>query len=132
MPDKQISSAGLAPVIDHGIEKSAASLLDENGYESKGHKARKLDRELINDSDLLLVMEKDHQYTIMKRYPQSSGKVMLLGKWSDDMEIIDPYQKSSEAFTHVFEQIEENCIRWIEKLSIQSFGSDSEPDNAQK
>jgi protein-tyrosine phosphatase len=88
-----------------------------SGYDSAGHKASKLNGQLIGDSDLVLVMEKGHHYSIMERYPQASGKVMLLGKWSDDLEITDPYRKSSEAFTHIFNQIEENCIRWVERLS---------------
>lgn len=116
MPDKEILSAGLAPVLGHSIEKNAASLLEANGYDSNDHKPRKLDGQLISEVDLVLVMQKEHQYSIMKRYPSASGKVMLLGQWFDQMEIQDPFMKSPEAFSHVFNQIEKSCTRWVEKL----------------
>lgn len=116
LPDKHITSAGLDALVDHGIDAKAAKVLCGSGYDSDNHKARKLNSEMIVNSDLVLVMETGHKNALMSRYPSASGKVMLLGKWSNDLEIIDPYQKSIEAYSHVFKQIETCCIDWHQRL----------------
>jgi protein-tyrosine phosphatase len=71
---------------------------------------------MVQEADLILVMEVFQQQRLMKEYPAVSGKVMLLGKWLDNLEINDPYRKSSEAFALVFEQIKSACKLWSDKL----------------
>jgi protein-tyrosine phosphatase len=116
LPGKSIFSAGLAAVVDHGIDENVCSLLLDNGYEVDSHKAKKVNSKLIASADLILVMEKSHKNTVMKHYPESSGKIMLLGKWLDNMEIQDPYRKSSDAYQQVFEQLQNSCMTWYERL----------------
>jgi protein-tyrosine phosphatase len=87
-----------------------------HGYDSQNHSARQLTEQLIQEAELVLVMEEFQQRRLMRDYPSSSGKVMLLGKWLNNLEINDPYRKSSEAFALVFEQIERACQVWSEKL----------------
>ena len=71
---------------------------------------------MLQEADLVLVMEKFQQQRLMRDYPALSGKVMLLGKWLNNLEINDPYGKSAEAFALVFQQIEQACQAWSEKL----------------
>jgi len=92
-------------------------LLEKHGYSSNNHKARKVNAKMIQFADIVLTMEQSHQQVLVKDYPQASGKVMLLGKWLDDLEISDPYQKSFEAFSQVFSQIEDSCVAWVKILS---------------
>lgn len=115
LPGKTISSAGIGALVGQAINSSSAALLQANGYDVDNHSARQVDGEMLNEADLVLVMEKEHQAVLMSRYPSCSGKVMLLGAWSDK-EIHDPYRKSDEAFKYVFEQIEESCLEWCKKL----------------
>ena len=111
-----ISSAGISALVDKPIDESAAKELIAHGYSSEGHSARQLDEQMVQAADLILVMENFQQQRLMKEYPASSGKVMLLGKWLNNLEINDPYRKSSEAFSLVFEQIESACKLWSDKL----------------
>lgn len=115
-PELNVSSAGISALVDKPIDASAAKELIAHGYNSNGHSARKLNELLIQEADLILVMENFQQQRLMKEYPAASGKVMLLGKWLDNLEINDPYRKSSEAFSLVFEQIESACKLWSSKL----------------
>ena len=119
LPDKVISSAGFGALVGRGIEPSAAVLLQQYGYDADDHSARQVTGDMLNDADLVLVMEKEHQLTLMGRYPSFSGKVMLLGEWSNK-EIHDPYHKSDEAFKSIFDQIEEACMSWCLKFSCDS------------
>lgn len=115
-PKLCISSAGISALVDKPIDESAAKELIDHGYSSEGHSARQLDEQMVQQADLILVMENFQQQHLMKEYPSSSGKVMLLGKWLNNLEINDPYRKSSEAFSLVFEQIESACKLWADKL----------------
>ena len=117
LPHINVTSAGLGALADQGIDDRAAEALCSSGYDSENHKARVLNSELVNNSDLVLVMGKGHQAAIMGRYPCASGKIMLLGKWSGDLEIVDPYRKSMEVYQHVYNQIETCCSDWYQRLS---------------
>ena len=115
-PKLCISSAGISALVDKPIDESAAKELIAHGYNSEGHSARQLDEQMVQQADLILVMENFQQQRLMKEYPAASGKVMLLGKWLNNLEINDPYRKSAEAFSLVFEQIESACKLWSLKL----------------
>ncbi|KGJ94218.1 arsenate reductase/protein-tyrosine-phosphatase family protein [Thalassotalea sp. ND16A] len=116
LPLKNITSAGIGALVDKGIEQHAAQLLATNNFNAENHKARQVSSNIINDAELILVMEKQHQQILMQKYPAASGKIMLLGKWNSEEEIPDPYKKSQQAFDHAFMQIEKNCEAWAEKL----------------
>jgi protein-tyrosine phosphatase len=104
-------------LVDKPIDPNAAHELLQNGYKDQNHSARQLDEQLIQQADLVLVMEEFQHQRLMRDYPSCSGKVMLLGKWLNNLEINDPYRKSSEAFALVFQQIEQACQLWSEKLA---------------
>lgn len=112
-----IYSAGIGALVGRGVEKKAAEILDTHGYNSKNHLAQQLNSELVMQSDLVLVMEIEQRKFIIKKYPQASGKVFLLGKWNDELEIADPYKKSTEVFVAIFNKIEESCNCWYERLN---------------
>jgi protein-tyrosine phosphatase len=111
-----ISSAGIKALVDKPIDASAAKELDANGYSSDNHVSRQLNDQMVQEADLILVMEVFQQQRLMKEYPAASGKVMLLGKWLNNLEINDPYRKSAEAFALVFDQIQSACQLWVDKL----------------
>lgn len=117
LPGKTISSAGLEALVGHDIDNYSASILEAKGYGSKKHIARQLNLDLITKADLILVMEKGHQSLIMQKYPESSGKIMLFGKWQENTDIHDPYRKSFEVFSYVFDQIEKSSLDWAAKLT---------------
>ncbi len=118
LPDKEITSAGLGALVDHEMEATAQRIMQGHrpDIDVSNHKARQLNAELTSQSDLILVMERSHLNHITKRYPQASGKTMLLGQWRDSQEIPDPYRKSDEAFEFAYKLIAENCDEWAKRL----------------
>lgn len=104
-------------MVGHDIDNYAGSILEAKGYGTKKHTARQLNLDLITKADLVLVMEKGHQSLIMQQYPASSGKIMLFGKWQENADIHDPYRKSLEVFSYVFDQIEKSSLDWALKLT---------------
>ena len=43
--------------------------------------------DIVNESDLILVMEKQHVKQVLKIASHARGKVFLLGKWQSEREI---------------------------------------------
>ena len=110
-----VSSAGLGALVGQGADEKAIEVMTENGLDISAHIARQLSDELVKQNELILVMEFWQQKEIEGLYPYARGRVHLLGKWSD-MEVEDPYKKSREAFVEAFENIDQLCQQWCEKL----------------
>jgi len=63
-------------------------------------------------------MEKSHIDHIGRIAPEVRGKTMLFGYWLGNREIPDPYRKSEEAFSSVYDLIEQSGKLWAEKLGV--------------
>lgn len=111
----QISSAGISALVDHQAADYSILLAKENGLDLSHHRAKQLTADMIAHADLLLVMETRQQEKILECSPQSTGKIMLLGKW-DKFEIPDPYRKPKQAFIDAYHLIDRGVNSWIEKL----------------
>ncbi|NVK11595.1 MAG: low molecular weight phosphotyrosine protein phosphatase [Gammaproteobacteria bacterium] len=116
LSDKQVTSAGLVARNGDGAAQYSVELAEENGLDLTQHAARKLTRELCAANDLILVMEPQHQRDVAAKFPEASGKTLLLGKWINVETIPDPHKQSKEAFNHAFELIKKSCDAWAEKL----------------
>ncbi|MBP2200334.1 protein tyrosine phosphatase [Pantoea cypripedii] len=117
IPEKQIDSAGIAALVDHEADASAAAVAEEHGVSLAGHKGTQFRSTLGKKYDLILVMEKSHIESISQVSPEARGKVLLLGHWLGQKEIPDPYQKSHEAFEYVYQLIDQSCQQWVKKLN---------------
>ena len=116
LPGKQVSSAGLVARNGDSAAAHSIEIAQQHGLALEHHQARKLSGNLCAENDLILVMEPQHQRDIAARYPQASGKTLLLGKWINIDVIPDPHKQSKEAFVHAYELIEKSCEAWANKL----------------
>ena len=115
-PGLTIHSAGLGALVDQGIDATAGELLSANGIDASEHVARKLTRDMLVNADLILTMEPRHIKGINDLAPQVSGKTFLLGKWSNNQDVPDPYRKSREAFEHVYKLLDQFTDDWLKYL----------------
>jgi protein-tyrosine phosphatase len=113
--DVIVASAGLGALVGHGPDELAREVMAEHGIDMSPHRARQLDGKMVRENDLILVMESWHQKEIENHFPFSTGRVHLIGKWSD-CEVKDPYKKSKEHFIEAFEKINQSCEEWCKKL----------------
>ena len=87
------------------------------GLDLTQHRSKPIDVQLLAEADLILVMTGGHKRRLSERYPQFSGKIMLLGHWvAGGISISDPHRKSVDAYRQVFKQIQDACDRWATKL----------------
>jgi protein-tyrosine phosphatase len=111
-----VSSAGLAALHGEPVNESAKKVALEYGIDMSTHIAQQVNSKMIYENEVILVMQQGHLEDVYSRYPEVRGKVFLLGKWLDNVEISDPYRKSDEAFIHVYNLIERSCHAWLKYL----------------
>lgn len=115
----RVSSAGLTALVGRPLERHALATLQRHGQQPHEHQARQLTRQILQASDLVLVMENRHLRDVIQLSPVSRGKTFLLGKWQNDREIPDPYRQGTAAFEHAYALIEEGADAWSRRLQPQ-------------
>ncbi|MEO3725728.1 low molecular weight protein-tyrosine-phosphatase [Pseudomonas syringae] len=112
-----VTSAGLSARVGEGMESTARRVLEDRGHSTDGFTARQLTADIVNESDLILVMEKQHVNQVLKIASHARGKVFLLGKWQSEREIQDPYRQGQAAFIHAHALIEDAVSSWAQRLA---------------
>lgn len=115
----RVSSAGLTAVVGHPLERHALDTLQRHGHQPQEHQARQLTPQILQASDLVLVMERRQLQDVIRLSPVSHGKTFLLGKWQSEREIPDPYRRGTAAFEHAYALIEEGADAWSRRLLPQ-------------
>jgi protein-tyrosine phosphatase len=113
----KVSSAGLAALSDHPMEPTAGEVLQEHGHAPQTHRARQLSVKAVSEADLILVMERHHIDGVLNLAPEARGKVFLLGKWQQELEIRDPYRQGKPAFVQAYALIEQAAHAWAQRLA---------------
>lgn len=112
-----VDSAGLSARTGDPADPVYLDMAKESDLDLTGHRSKPVDRGLIESADLTLVMTGGHRRRLTERYPEFSGKIMLLGHWVDGgVSISDPHRRSIDAYRQVFLQIQDACHRWSAKL----------------
>jgi protein-tyrosine phosphatase len=115
-PAKTVVSAGLGALEGEGADPQGLALAKERGLDLSAHVAQQVDRRLVNSSDLIMVMDDGHLKRLFAKYPEARGKTFKLARWLGDKSIGDPYQKSNEFFSIVFDEIDKAVDSWKGKL----------------
>jgi protein-tyrosine phosphatase len=117
LTDLRIDSAGLTAREGDPADSVYVDMAQTLELDLTEHRSKPVNRELLTEADLILVMTGGHKRRLSERHPQFSGKIMLLGQWIDGgTPISDPHRKSVDAYQQVFKQIRDACDRWAAKL----------------
>ncbi len=97
--DWQVGSAGTWTSSGRHAPKDAVELARLFGLRIDGHITRILDKSMLEDADLVLVMEKGHQESIQFEFPFSASKIHLLSQVVEGFayDIPDPMGSGEEA-----------------------------------
>lgn len=115
-PEPSITSAGIGALVDKPADETAQAILAEQGISATAHRARQVDEEMLRNADLILAMEGKHLKRLYEIAPQIRGRAFLLGKWSGDQEIPDPYRQQRPAFEHAYKLIDQATDSWLSYL----------------
>jgi protein-tyrosine phosphatase len=112
-----VDSAGLSARTGDPADPVYLDMAKESDLDLTGHRSKPVTRGLLESADLTLVMTGGHRRRLTERYPEFSGKIMLLGHWVDGgVSVSDPHRKSVDAYRQVFVQIQDACHRWSARL----------------
>jgi protein-tyrosine phosphatase len=90
-------------------------LLAERGVAGGGHRARRLNRRIVRDADLILVTERAQVKVVESLDPTSRGKVYPLGKW-EDSDVVDPHGGNENGYRESLALIEHLITGWLNKI----------------
>lgn len=114
--DAEVASCGLAAPVGRRPHPYALQVNAQQGIAIPDDKhSIACASALLKRAMLILVMDNQHRYDILKRYPFVSGKTFLLGHWLGE-EIPDPLHSPVTAFEAVFEQVDQGSRLWIDHL----------------
>ena len=113
----KVSSAGIQALVNQPADVLAQEIAQTHGLDLSPHLGRQVEKSVLEEHELVLVMEDHHRDYIRSRFPQVSGKVFLLGKWEEEMQIPDPYKKSPDFFKEVYSQIDRSVAHWVNRMN---------------
>ena len=114
-PELKVYSSGLGALSGKPADPNTLKILSENNI-NLDHIAQQINSVLVKNADIILTMEDKHVQSIVSQYPESRGKVHLIGKWQNNKQVPDPYKKDIKAFQESYCLINEGLKAWHEKL----------------
>lgn len=111
-----VESAGLGALTGNPIEPFAEAVLVEHGLSAKGHVARQVTPDLVDATDLVLVMEAQQLGAIHALSASAVERTFLLGKWHGEIDIPDPYRQRLAVFRDVYWMIDKAVNSWCMHL----------------
>ncbi len=117
-----VRSAGLDTTPGEPAHAKAKAVALEHRLSLDEHVTTRVHKELLDQSDLIIVMEIAQKNCIQRLYPRSKGKVVLLGRFDaiGSFDIADPYSGTSEDFHSCFQQVSRCCDVLAARLGVKS------------
>jgi L-threonylcarbamoyladenylate synthase len=102
-----------------GATEVTRRLLAQEGIDVSAHRSQRITQELIRKSDIILVMERRHEESVLEIAPQAKNRVFLLKEFAkikdNELDIADPISKSDEFYAQIFNLIKE-AVDTVTKL----------------
>jgi len=115
--DIEVLSAGIVALKGMGATMATREALAKEGIDVSAHQSQGISRELLKESDLILVMEKLQEQRILALAPEVKNRLFLLKEFAkisgNGLDIEDPIGKTMEDYEQVLAVIKEA----VEKVS---------------
>jgi protein-tyrosine-phosphatase/predicted ATP-grasp superfamily ATP-dependent carboligase len=117
-PHIRVESAGTFAVAGRNADARAARVATEFGYSLEHHHAQPLSQEMIDATDLLVVMDYVNYIVLTDRFPQAARKTLLLGSLERGaaIEIDDPYEGTLDDVRTAYKRIQSCLQRLVEEI----------------
>ncbi len=114
-----IDSCGTISSSFGGPTSQAIKIMEEYGIDISPYKAKILSKDLIDEADLILVMERKHRERVEELDPEAENKTFLLKEFAgnkEKLEIRDPMGLSDEVYREVAGEIKSALERALPKI----------------
>ena len=109
-------SAGINALNGHHAHQISMYYAKHYGIDMSKHRAKQLNRELLCENDLILVMDYTQLEYITRNYKFTKGRVFLLGHWENKKTIYDPINKDRIFHKTMVEEVYKSVQCWKNKL----------------
>lgn len=72
------ASAGTQASVGMPLSHGAAAIFTQYGVAHAAHRARRVDKALLDESDAVYVMERAHRDNLLARFPEAASKTFVL------------------------------------------------------
>jgi len=111
----EVSSAGIMMLAGIGVSSGTKEILAREGIAVSGRHSQRLTKEMARKSDLILVMERMHEESVLKIAPDVKNRLFLLKEFAKiddaDLNIPDPIGRSIEFYEKIGAVIKEAVER---------------------
>jgi len=113
--DVEVDSAGMMALEGGGVSEETRQVLAAEGIDASGHRAKKLTKALVDESDIILVMEQIHEDRVLHLAPEAKNRLFLLKEFAkindSNLNIADPIGGSREFYQQIFSTIKDAAER---------------------
>jgi tRNA threonylcarbamoyl adenosine modification protein (Sua5/YciO/YrdC/YwlC family) len=117
--DIQVSSAGVMALAGMGASVETREVLAKEGIDVGAHRSQRVTQELVDQSDIILVMEDVHEDKILQLAPEVKNRLFLLKEFAkindSNLNISDPAGGSLEFYQDTFLTIKD-AVERISKI----------------
>jgi tRNA threonylcarbamoyl adenosine modification protein (Sua5/YciO/YrdC/YwlC family) len=117
--DIQVNSAGMMALEGAGASEETREVLTREGMDVSAHRSQRVTPELVEQSDIILVMEDVHEDRILALAPQVKNRLFLLKEFArikdSNLNITDPVGGSFEFYQDTFLMIKD-AVERISKI----------------
>ncbi|MDD4940260.1 MAG: L-threonylcarbamoyladenylate synthase [Candidatus Omnitrophica bacterium] len=118
--DVEVASAGIMMLAGLGASEGTREVLKKEGIDVGAHHSQRATKELVDRSDLILVMEGTHEDKILQLEPSAKNRLFLLKEFAkisdNDLDIPDPLGTSLEFYEDTFATIKDAVERIMKIL----------------
>ena len=108
-PGWEASSAGTFAALGHPASENAVLAVKERGIDLSGHRSQPLTYELVEQSDLIVVMTADHRFHLVEDFPEVGNRVFLIKSFGTSKvpaDVSDPYGGSLNTYKRIWDEID--------------------------
>ncbi len=121
LDDIVADSAGLFALPGNSVTGLAQKVAAEYDVNLSDHAAKSVNEDIIDRSDLILVMENSHAKDLLDAFPEAEDKVFLIRRFacfgSKDRGIADPYGLNHEAYRFCYLDIQDGVSGLLESIN---------------
>lgn len=105
--DWHITSAGVWAWDGNRASQGAVKAVERKGFDLSNHRSQLITREMIVESDLILVMEQNHKQALQASFPTYSSRIYLLSEMVGmKHDIIDPTGGTAADYEDTADELE--------------------------
>ena len=110
--DIKVRSAGIASIYGLPASPSAVRIMARYNQDLSSHQSQRVDRSLIEKSDMIIVMTEAHRDHLLEEWPFAQNKIFLLREFTknpnpEKMDIDDPMGGSEDYYQQSFDLMKE-------------------------